>query len=945
MNDEGLTGVGALLQRLALDEPQRPAITTASGRILEREHLTNSAVYIQQMLDEKGHAPDDCIALIMPQGATMAATSLALMSTRVCVPLNPELALDEIAYLLEKIEIQALLTLEGFDFGSRGEFAERQIPVLELGEDFPWIAPEADALSLTRADSDTALILHTSGSTSRPKIVALRHQQLLTSARNVSRSLDLQARDICLNMMPPFHVGALVDLLLAPLSVGGSVVVTEDASAESFWGCIESHQPTWYQGVPTMLEAVVDGAPTSRHGRGSSLRLIRAVSSALPRSLEERAAEMFDVPIVEIYGMTETAGVITSNPLGAIKSGSVGKSAGTEVGILDGQGNLDDAGKPGEILVRGPTVIERYENGDAADANNFMGGWLKTGDLGYVDGDGYLHITGRLKEVINRGGEKISPLELDRLLEGYPGVSEAAAFAIPHKTLGEEVALAVVKDEGASFSEEKLKSFIGEHLAAFKVPRVIHFVDVLPRAPGGKLRRHLLAGLADGGAKQIAVKKSLPESRLSIELAEIWKKSLGIETVFNEDNFFDLGGDSLKAATMMTALEKRYDLDLPGSILLDAPTLRELSNDLVRLKPSLGTEESSETELLPSWLEDRLRKVVGALPGKRIDADGLIVGFNTIGSLPPLFWCSQGSLEIQTVVDNVEHEQPVYAMLSLYRIVEPKKRDRYQLAARYVRDILRVQPEGPYYLGGFCEGARVAFEISDRLTAMDREVALLCLFEKYVSAQYEGRVAFFHCDDSKHSPYGTFNRPELGWSKLYRGDISAYRYPWSHGKCLVNSEHAKTFSEHLTTELKCAREGKPSPALVEGPSLRDLGACYYERRVRAKVPRIMRTSQQIVLEVELENSSSRDWETTLRSGVTLSARWVTSSGRVKLAGYCDMEQIIPAGKKQIFQISVAGPKKPGLRWLEFDLLEEGVDWLGRGNPAVFRKAVWVRNAE
>ncbi len=298
--------------------------------------------------------------------------------------------------------------------------------------------------------------------------------------------------------MPLFHIHGLMAALLAPLAAGGSTVCTPGFDAFAFFGWLRSLRPTYYTAVPTMHQMVI--ARSARHrdaARAAGLRFVRSSSASLPEPVLNALPELFGVPVIEAYGMTEAAHQMCANPLppGTAKLRSVGLPAGVELAVVDGDGRpVQAAGRRGEIAIRGETVTDGYENNPSANAEAFTGGWFRTGDEGYVDDDSYVFITGRLKEQINRGGEKVSPLEVDEALLSHPQVAQAVTFAMPHPKLGEEVAAAVVLEQGALVGESDLRRHLSASLAAFKTPRRILMLDELPKGPTGKLQR---TGLAD----------------------------------------------------------------------------------------------------------------------------------------------------------------------------------------------------------------------------------------------------------------------------------------------------------------------------------------------------------------------------------------------------------------------------------------------------------------
>jgi acyl-CoA synthetase (AMP-forming)/AMP-acid ligase II len=327
-------------------------------------------------------------------------------------------------------------------------------------------------------------------------MVPLSHRNLCASARNVRDSLALTAADRGLCIMPLFHIHGLVAALLAPLSAGGEVCCTPGFNALRFFAWLREVRPTWYTGVPTMHQAILARAARNVEAiRDSQLRFLRSSSSPLPPNVLRELEEVFQAPVIEAYGMTEAAHQMASNPLppGRRKPGTVGLAAGPEIRVIDDQGEPAPAGTSGEIVIRGENVMTGYDANPDANAAAFVGGWFRTGDQGAIDADGYLAITGRLKEIINRGGEKISPREVDEVIMAHPAVHQCVTFSVPHDLLGEDVAAAVVLREGASASDGELRRFAAERLADFKVPRKILILPAIPMGATGKLQRIGLA--------------------------------------------------------------------------------------------------------------------------------------------------------------------------------------------------------------------------------------------------------------------------------------------------------------------------------------------------------------------------------------------------------------------------------------------------------------------
>jgi acyl-CoA synthetase (AMP-forming)/AMP-acid ligase II len=356
-------------------------------------------------------------------------------------------------------------------------------------------APPAAHGGTARPD-DVSMVLHTSGTTSRPKIVPLSQRNLAASATHIRDTLRFTAADCGLNIMPLFHIHGLIAGVLAPLSAGSQVFCTPGFNALKFFGWMDEARPTWYTAVPTMHQAIV-----SRAGKNAEvikrhpLRFLRSSSSSMPPQVIKELEAAFDAPLIEAYGMTEATHQMASNPLppAARKPGTVGRAAGPQIAIMAEDGTLLAAGATGEIVIRGPNVTAGYENNPKANAEGFTDGWFRTGDQGVMDGEGYISITGRLKEIINRGGEKVSPREIDELLMDHPAVSQVVCFGMPHAKLGEEVAAVVVLREGQQASERELQDFVAKRAADYKVPKKILFMDEIPKGATGKLQRIGLA--------------------------------------------------------------------------------------------------------------------------------------------------------------------------------------------------------------------------------------------------------------------------------------------------------------------------------------------------------------------------------------------------------------------------------------------------------------------
>ena len=714
--------------------PQAPAIG-APGRIaLDYLGLSRQVGSTVERLNGLGLGRGDRVALLVPNGPEAAVAFVAIAAAVTCAPLNPDLSVRDLEFYLSSLKPKALIVAAGVETPARNVARSLGLAVLELSPlggagaglfelGDPSGAPRARRRSPVLAGpaepDDLALVLHTSGTTSRPKVVPLTHANLAVSAENIRRSLGLAAADRCLNVMPLFHVHGLVGATLSSLVAGASVFCAPGFAATRFPDWLDKFEPTWYTAVPAIHQVILGLAP-GRLTRSGSLRFVRSCSSPLSPTTMAELETLFGAPVIEAYGMTEAAHQVATNPLppGKRKPGSVGLPAGPEVAILDEDGRPVPPGRSGEICLRGANVMRGYEANPEANAKAFTRGWFRTGDQGRFDEEGYLQITGRLKEIINRGGEKISPREVDEVLLDHPAVGQAVAFAFPSPRLGEEVAAAVVLRQGRSATEGDLKTYAAGRLSHFKVPRRIYLVDEIPKGPTGKVQRVGLAqrlkelGLATIGRSGDGSRTTYvpPQTPVEKTLAAIWAEVLGVDQVGTNDDFLDdLGGDSLAATVIMAAVASVFKVDLPASAFLDSRTVGQLAEALAQ---ALAQDQA----------ESRAARGLTT-----------IVTLNSGGSKPPLFLAHDPTgnvLFLRDFARRLGEDQPVYGLQPPGLDGQESPLDRLEpMATRYVTELRAVQPEGPYFLGGYCSGAVVAYEVARQLVGQGERVALLAMVE------------------------------------------------------------------------------------------------------------------------------------------------------------------------------------------------------------------------
>jgi len=701
-----------MVQWAGIREPGAPALLAPGRDPLSYEGLLEFVSSTAGGLRAHGLGPQSRVALVVENGPEAAAAFLSISRAAAVAPLNPAYREAELVFSLEDIGADVLVIGSTLDSPARTVAAERGIEVIELHVDptdpaglfrLEGVAPST-GVEVAREPDEIALLLHTSGTTSRPKLVQLTQGRLDASARNVAETLLLDSSDRCLNVMPLFHIHGLVAALLGSLAAGASVACAPGFHQLRFFERLDELAPTWYTAVPTMHAAVL--ARAEDHAAilaRSRLRLIRSSSAPLPVPVLEGLEDAFGVPVIEAYGMTEAAHQMASNPLppGIRKPGSVGRPTGLEIAILDEAGTELATGEVGEVAIRGPNVFSGYEANPEANAAAFTNGWFRTGDEGSLDEDGYLTLRGRIKEIINRGGEKISPLEIDDALLRHHAVEQAVTFPIPDPRLGEEVAAAVVLVPDAPADERALQDFVAAQLAPFKVPRRIVVVDEIPKGPTGKIQRIGLAERLGTAEPAAADPNRLPSGFLEPELVGIWKDVLGRRDVGVSDDFFALGGDSILGAEAVARVRNLIgDPDLPLASIVRAPT------------PAAMAREAFADVGRGSW---------GSIP------------LRSSGSRRPLFLVHGADgdvLSFAVLARRLDADQPAYGLRARGIDDETQPHSSVdRMAADYVESVRQVQPRGPYLLGGYCMGAPVVVEMALQLEAAGEDVAMLLLLD------------------------------------------------------------------------------------------------------------------------------------------------------------------------------------------------------------------------
>ena len=563
---------------LALLAPGRPPLTFA-GLVHEVERTVRS-------LATFGLGRGSRLGVALPNGPEMAVVLLAAIDCATCAPLNPRNDEASSRHLLEILRVDALIVPDGAASPLLRVAEALAVRIVRLAFSpadpagaFELSSPGsgAAARSVPAAPDDIVLVLHTSGTTALPKAAPLTCRNVVYAALTRARYLQLTRADRCLCVVPLSTASGIRRNLLPTLGAGGAIVCTSGFDAAAFVDWLDAFRPTFYTASPAVHSAVLDAL--ARHDKPAhTLRFVLSASATLPGELQRRLEEALGVPLIQAYAMSE-AGNITQEPLppGQRRAGSVGLPAGCEVAILGDAGAFLPPHEVGEIVVRGPEVFPGYENDAEANRSAFHDGWFRTGDLGYIDQDGYLFLTGRAKEQINRGGFKVSPTEVEAALLRHPDVAEAACFATPHPTLGQDVVAAVVARDSSRVTARELRDYAFEQLAAFKVPSRIVLVPELPKSALGKIKRAELAAIL---RENLRGEFSPPSGAHEELIAGFFADVLGVERIGANDNFFELGGDSLRGAQLVTRVNASLGLDLDPGSLFRRPTVAEFALEL-----------------------------------------------------------------------------------------------------------------------------------------------------------------------------------------------------------------------------------------------------------------------------------------------------------------------------------------------------------------------------
>ena len=716
---------GRIMQLIApqiKNRPDYPALTSGDGRSITYHQLHEAVSFLTEELNSRGIELKQRVAVIMDNGIDMALCALAVSSIAALVPLSPDFSEEQYRFYMELLKIDYLLT--GISNSICIKIAgELNIPVFKLiksiaGNEYKYqLTGEAAAAKplIPAQNDDIAMILYTSGTTSIPKIVPRTQENIVASTQKRKLEMGLNPADRLLFTFPVYRGISLNDTIMA-LAAGGTVIYAESLQSETIFKLMEETKPSWLLGTPVLFQSLADyGEKTNKSIDNNNLQKIRSSGAPLTSEMAMRMERLFCVPVYMGYGMTETGNISsTQNSPQGIKAGSAGVPDNIDVSIMDEKGRQLGNNVEGEIVVRGPQVIKAYENSADVNEASFHGEWFRTGDSGYIDEEGYLFIVGRYKEIINRGGEKVSPYEVEEAISAHPSVKQTAVFPVPAGEGLEEVGAAIVLKAGTGLYLKELRRFLNGRITAFKMPSVLYVLEEIPISDAGKVqRKKLYEHITKIGIKPQPLAGNdepiiLPRNENEKILYQIFRKILPVKQISVDDTFFELGGDSLKAVILFENIFKTFHRQIPLTYIIKNSSIEDLAE---YLKENQGCEGIKR----------------------------FLVPYHTEGEQRPIFFvhAADGTPTVcMNLANHLGADQPFYSFQfnqEAYKWRHPL--DFEQIAAEYKKDIRSVQAVGPYILAGHCLGGVLAYEIAQQIKQEGEEVQLLALFDTIISAR------------------------------------------------------------------------------------------------------------------------------------------------------------------------------------------------------------------
>ncbi|HNX29314.1 MAG TPA: AMP-binding protein [Syntrophomonadaceae bacterium] len=711
----------SLIEQSAAAFPNSVALIDVKGNSVSYARLNETVLCLTEYLAVRGIKKNQRIAAVLENGLEMAIAYLAISNIASCVPLGFDFTEENYRYYFEIMNVKFLVLKQQYKGPLLYLAREMDIKIIFLTRQnhnehsiyhFESNLEPYDACSILLAeDDDIAVVNYTSGTTSKPKIVPRSHINEYYYAKQSVMNLSLTEKDRALILLPMFR-GASLNVLQASLASGGTAMCVENFSPDVLFRLIIENRLTWFYAIPTVLQSLTEFALSENIKIVNQIRFINSGGAQLTEELAERVRKVFSAPVFNAYGLTETGwiGYNKFSPKG-YKKGSLGVPSFSDIAIMDEYGRMLGKNITGEITVNGPQVIKGYDNGEKVNQESFFNDWFRTGDCGYLDDDGYLFITGRIKEIINRGGEKISPYEVEDAICQHTDVIQAAVFPMPGANGNEDVGAAVVLKTGSKMYLKDMRRFLYGKVVTFKMPTALYILPEIPAGDAGKIQRKKLhetiisLGIIpqpEADENEILI---MPRNDTEALLYDIFKKILPVKMISVNDTFFELGGDSLKAAVLFEAIKKAFQLQVPLKYIFKNSSIEDLAEYILK--------NNDNKALYP-----------------------FVVPFQEEGSKIPIFFVH--ALEGEAVIfrhitNNFDPDRPFYAFNFNHDAanwVHPISVEK--IAENYIKDMLSIQPEGPYILAGQCIGGVIAYEMGQQLQKAGHEIALLAMYDPII---------------------------------------------------------------------------------------------------------------------------------------------------------------------------------------------------------------------
>lgn len=704
-------GIFRLIEKESELNGSNPAIESQNGEILSYSSLINIIDEFNAFAGSFELTKTTRIAVVSNRGFDMACLFFPVSKNCIFLPLNPDFTKEDFEKYFGLLKVDILMV--GYNYkGYAVDVWKGPVIRYSIGKsiNFDMVKSlESQKKSLTEYD-DIAMILTTSGTTSTPKVVPLSYENLEISALQKISFFDFKRQDRDL-ILTPLHKGTSINSMIATIMSGGTVIIADGFNHKNFMKLLKDKSPTWFTASPAVLNSLAEYAKKKDLDFGSSLRFIRSSGAPLKKDTKEYLEREFKVPIVQTYGMTETRSIASNYGLSVYKEGSVGISVGNEIRIEDG-----------EILVKGKNVFKGYEDNPEVNLRVFKDDWFRTGDLGYIDDEGYVFITGRLKEMINKGGEKVSPYEVEDNIFTHKNIIDCAVFPYPNDYGSQDVGTAIVLEKGCSIDLKELRNYLSDRMSSYKMPTLLYLVDKIPVSSSNKVQRRELFNILDSKYPEVRKNEYKKEnsnryrtlSDIEKELMLIWEEILNVKNISLEDNFFDLGGDSLAASVFYAELEDRFNIQISIDELFEMKTIREFSE-------FIGSRKKRKEDF--KYLI-RIKEGSEEIPVFFVHSvDGEVVTYHGVSKYMK---SNRNLIGLKFKTD----EDWIY----------PLNFD--QLAVKYVEEMKRIYPKGPFRLCGNCYGGVLAYKIACYLEEIGEEVSLLAMIDPIMSKKPKDKVSF-----------------------------------------------------------------------------------------------------------------------------------------------------------------------------------------------------------